>query len=78
LSSAFGPPAPFNGLFYFFHFYQVFHFTDHTQYLRSSFHLFGGMHLIETKSFQGKFLTLGPVDAALYLRDFNLCHSLII
>ena len=55
--------------------YQVLHFTDHTQYLRSSFDLLGGMHLLKTKSLQGQLLTLGPVDAALDLRDFDLCHN---
>ena len=51
------------------------HLTDHTQYLRSSFHLFGGMHLLETKGLQGQFLTLGPVDATLDLCDSDLCHD---
>jgi hypothetical protein len=37
-------------LLYFFHFHQVFHCTDHTQDLRSSFHFFGSVHLFQTES----------------------------
>jgi len=61
----------------FLNLYQVLHLTDHTQYLRSGFHFLGSVKLVETQRFQGQFLTLRPVDAALDLCYLDLCHSLI-
>jgi len=60
----------------FLNLYQVLHLTDHTQYLRSGFHFLGSVQLVETQRFQGQFLTLRPVNAALDLCYLDLCHSL--
>ena len=67
--------ARLNNLLYRFYFHQVLHSTDHTQYLRSGFYLFGSMHLLQTERLQGQFLTLRPVDTALDLCDLDLCHD---
>jgi hypothetical protein len=75
LQAQFGEsPLACEKLLYFLYFHQVFHRADHTQDLRSRFHLFGGIHLFQAQCQQRQLLTLRSVDAALNLRDLDLCH----
>ena len=58
----------------FFHPDQVFNFFHHSKNLRSSFYFSGSIHLIQSKCFQGEFLTLRPVDTTFYQRNLYLFH----
>ena len=56
---------------------KMFHLANHSQNLGSGFYFNSSIHLPETKSFHCALLTLGPVDSAFYLRDFDLFHILM-
>lgn len=61
------------GLF-FLHFDQVGHFTHHAENLRRGFVLHRVVHFFDAQSLNRQLLTLGAVDGAAHLSDYNLSH----